>query len=129
MADAENRNEETLAGAFLADGSVTCMSPEEYTTVTQWLASQGLVVDSEVDEETGQVTFVLAKEQTQTRPRPVQELVAAYLNLGSVVMTPDEAELFDAWVRANNVPAHRQVDRKLGKVVAINRGWGTIEGA
>ncbi|GEM_PF-3257819 len=129
MAEPTHRSKGALAGTFLEDGRVTAMSPEEYTSISEWFAEKEVPVQTEVDQETGRVTFYAAAADAATGPRPVQVLIDAFLNLGSVVMSPEESALFDDWVRTNNVPAHRQVDRKLGKIVAINRGWGTVEGA
>lgn len=118
-----------LAGIFMQTGAVTCRSPEEYTAFTDWVAEKQVPVETDVDPETGDVTFQATQSDTINAKRGIAELVALFNDLGSVILSRDEHVAFVAWARAENVPLHDQFDRKLSKFVVMRRGWGTVEGA
>lgn len=118
-----------LAGIFMQTGAVTCRSPEEYDVFCRWVADKEIPVDVQVDERSGDVSFSAAQAVAVRADRSLPELVTLFNTLGSVVMTQEEHRAFDVWARSNNVPLHRQVDRALGRVVVMRRGWGSVEGA
>jgi hypothetical protein len=125
----KHRTSGQLAGTFMATGCVTCHSPEEYTSFSEWLAQKEVPVTTEVNEETGDVTFEAASADAVVNERDLANLIAQFHDLGSVVMSRDEHGKFVLWARSENVPLHDQFDRKLGKFVVMKRGWGTVEGA
>ena len=126
---AQDRTAGQLAGVFMQTGEVTAHSPEEYTAFSAWAREKEVPVDTEVNEETGAVTFVATSSEEAQQDRDVQALVAIFHDLGSVVMSQSEHAAFVSWARAENVPLHDQFDRELGKFVVMKRGWGTVEGA
>lgn len=124
---AEEREGSQLVAIFTHEGRVTCTSAEEYSAFIDQAAELGFAVDVEVDADTGDVTFTPAVASASAEPRELDQLVATLHERGSLVLLPQEYPAFEEWVRANNVPVHRQVDRKLGRIVVIKRGWGTVE--
>lgn len=124
---ADDRTAGQLADAFMRDTRVTCNSADEYTAFVDWAASTGLALDAEVDRETGCVTFTTAAEQEPAPARDLDTLVATLHERGSLVLANEEYPALEEWLRANNVPVHRQVDRKLNRIIVIKRGWGTVE--
>lgn len=109
------------------DVTLTCGSPEQYDAILAWARDHEVALDAEVDPDTGEVTFRRSPELPPGPPRSLEVLLAVFHGQGSVVLRPDEVGAFDAWVRTQNVPVHRQVDRTLDRVVIIRRGWGTVE--
>jgi len=123
----ESRSAKQLGAVFMAAGQVTCTSTDEYTAFVAWAADNEVPVEPEVDPSNGHVLFTPAQASQPEIRRDLELLIATLHERGSLVLTPAEYPEFEDWVRANNVPVHRQVDRNLGRIVVIKRGWGVVE--
>ncbi len=123
----EERSGRQLGAIFVGSGLVTCTTTEEYSAFVAWAADNEVPVEPEVDPETGHVRFTPAQASHREARRDLDSLIAILHERGSLVLTPAEYPEFDEWVRQNNVPVHRQIDRKLGRIVVIKRAWGTVE--
>ncbi len=122
-----HRTKAQLAGTFMMQGRVMCVSPEEYSAFTAWAREREIPVETDIDPETGNVTFSMASADTPAPERNLDDLIHAFHAVGSLLLEAPEYREFAAWARDNNVPFHQQVDRDSGRIIVMKRAWGTVE--
>ena len=123
----EQRTASQLGAIFMGRGQDTCTSAEEYTAFVAWAVDNEVPVEPDVNPDNGHVLFTPAQASQPETRRELALLVTTLHERGSLVLTPAEYPELEEWVRANNVPVHRQIDHNLGRIVVIKRGWGTVE--